>query len=134
MNNKIEKLSYEELIKALDCCAHTLETNMCGECPAAKYEAGKCDDLVKLQAAEMLKDLKAENKQLNRKVNRLKKYDEKRDIDLHSRLTAIARIEAIKEYEGKLKMHVYRLPHTPLRIVSESWIDVVSKEMLGGSL
>lgn len=120
MNSKIEKLSYEELIKALDCCAHTLETNMCGECPAAKYEAGKCDDLVKLQATEMLKALKSENEKLNRKVNRLKKYDEKRDIDLHSRLTAIARIEAIKEYEGKLKMHVYRLPHTSLRIVSES--------------
>ena len=66
MNNKIEKLSYEELIKALDCCAHTLETNMCGECPAAKYKAGTCDDLVKLQAAEMLKELKAENERFKK--------------------------------------------------------------------
>ena len=68
MNNKIEKLSYEELIKALECCAHTIENNMCGECPAAKYEAGKCDDLVKLQAAEMLKDLKAENENLKERA------------------------------------------------------------------
>ena len=64
MNSKFEKLSYEELIKALDCCAHTIETNMCGECPAAKYKAGTCDDLVKLQAAEMLQAFKTENKKL----------------------------------------------------------------------
>ena len=68
MNNKIEKLSYEELIKALDCCAHTIENNMCGECPAAKYKAGKCDDLVKLQAAEMLKDFKVENENLKERA------------------------------------------------------------------
>ena len=68
MNNKIEKLSYEELIKALDCCAHTIENNMCGECPAAKYKAGTCDDMVKLQAAEMLKGFKVENENLKERA------------------------------------------------------------------
>ncbi len=125
MNSKVEKLSYKELIKALICCANTIETNMCGECPAAKYEAGKCDDLVKFQAASMLEGFKAENKKLNRKVNRLKKYDEKRDIDLHSRLTAIARVEAIKEFAERLKINIV-FSEMDMRD-----LDFLVKEMVG---
>lgn len=70
MNNKIEKLSYEELIKALNCCANTIETNMCGECPAAKYEAGDCSDLVKLQAASTLEAFKTENESLKARLDK----------------------------------------------------------------
>ena len=60
MNNKIEKLSYEELIKSLKCCAEP--TPMCNlGCPASKYDAGECFDLVKIQAAVMLENLKSES-------------------------------------------------------------------------
>lgn len=102
MNNKIEKLSYEELIKALQCCANTIETNMCGECPAAKYKAGKCDALVKLQAAEMLEDLKAENERLQQETKntnglRLEIFENK------SVWERLARAEAIKEFAERLK-------------------------------
>ena len=66
MNNKIEKLSYEELIKSLECC--TAPTQKCGECPANKYEPGECFDSVKIQAAEMLKDFKVENENLKERA------------------------------------------------------------------
>lgn len=44
----------------------------------------------------------AEIKRLESKVNRLKKYDEERDIALHARLIATSRAEGIKEFAEKL--------------------------------
>lgn len=76
MNNKIEKLSYEELIKSLECC--TAPTQECGQCPANKYEPGECFDSVKIQAAEMLKDFKVEIERLQNSITyckECKKYE-----------------------------------------------------------
>lgn len=52
---------------------------------------------------EIIESKKAEIKRLQYQVYRLKKYDEKRDIELHSRLIASSRIEAIKEFADRLK-------------------------------
>lgn len=68
---------------------------------------------------EMLKDtldlinrLQAENDKLKYQVNRLKKYDERQDIDLHSRLITEARAEAIKEYKETL---IFNIVNTPIK-------------------
>ncbi len=50
-----------------------------------------------------IKKLTEENMMLQSKVNRLRAYDEERDIALHSRLIATSRAEAIKEFAERLK-------------------------------
>ena len=59
-----------------------------------------------LNANEIIK-LQAENERLKYQVNRLKNYDERRDIALHSMLIANARAEAIKEFAKRLKSSIY---------------------------
>ena len=54
-------------------------------------------------ALTLINRLQAENEKLKYQVNRLKNYDEKRDISLHSRLIANARAEAIKGFAERLK-------------------------------
>ena len=101
----------KEVTMALECCGKS--PPVCHEC---KYK-GKCNridcydylkrdalDLINRQQAEIdnyshnIKNLTEENRQLQSHVKRLKKYDEQRDIALHSRLIATARAEAIKEF------------------------------------
>lgn len=143
MNSKIEKLSYEELIKALDCCAHTIETNRCGECPAAKYKAGTCDALVKLQAAEMLKELKAENERFKKiettvngfwgELQKLAMFKDKEIPTLEELLEYIenCKSEAIKEFAERLKsfLNLYQLGEKEIVCLED--IDNLVKEMTG---
>lgn len=49
-----------------------------------------------------LETAKAEIERLQSKVNRLKRYDEERDIRLHARLIATAKSEAYKEFTERL--------------------------------
>lgn len=77
--------------------------------------------------------LQAENERLKYQVNRLKNYDERRDIALHSMLIANARAEAIKEFAERLKSSIYI--NTNLLVYQceevESVIDDVAEEMVG---
>lgn len=52
---------------------------------------------------EKIKEQQAEIERLESKVNRLKRYDEERDIRLHARLIANAKSEAYKEFAERLK-------------------------------
>ena len=145
MNSKTEKLSYEDLIKALQCCANTIETNMCGECPAAKYKAGECDDLVKLQAAEMLKSqdeqidnyikILAKNTNLIVKLNvRLKKS---RALNKEVRKNAVKDMaERLKETPLHFSVeHVTHWDKPPIRkmvpFIDDNDIDNIAKEIGG---
>lgn len=78
---------------------------------------------------DLINRLQAENNTLKYQVNRLKKYDERRDIALHSRLIAEARAEAIKEFADKLRekmrnevLHIHLYPKD---------IDDMVKELIG---
>ena len=77
--------------------------------------------------------LQAENERLKYQVNRLKNYDERRDIALHSMLIANARAEAIKDFAERLKSSIYI--NTNLLVYQceevESVIDDIVKEMVG---
>ena len=71
----------------------------------------------------------------NNILNRLKKYDEERDIRLHARLIANAKAEAVKEFAERLKEMKYesiewshgKHPY----VVEESDIDNLVEEMAG---
>lgn len=58
---------------------------------------GVLDDLLTKSYKEN-KELKAEIERLKSTVNRIKRYDEERDIRLHARLIATAKSEAYKEF------------------------------------
>lgn len=128
MNSETEKLSYEELIKALDCCSHTLETNMCGECPAAKYKAGKCDDFVKLQAAEMLKsqDEQIDNyiKTLAKNTNLISKLNVR--LKKSRALNKEVRKNAVKEFSEKTRSMITEIYN---KYVFEGFDNLSSEEI-----
>ena len=95
-----------EIIKAFRCCY--LNEYDCEECPC--FKDGHCTDYgdvvtILQQVLDLINRLQAENNKLKYQVNRLKEYDERRDIALHSRLIVEVRTEAIKEFWGKLKNH-----------------------------
>lgn len=57
-------------------------------------------------AFDLVNRQKEEISKLKGQVNRLKQYDEERDIRLHARLSATAKAEGIKEFAEKLKANL----------------------------
>lgn len=93
-----------DIIEALDCCTGL-------GCDKCKFNDGdpntlSCEWELKNAAMEVLKRQQAEIKKLRCKVERLKKYDEERDIRLHAKLIRTARDEAIKDFAERLKVRV----------------------------
>lgn len=142
-----------EIIKALECCSKPVIEECCLECPYHLGGQENCHkllgdiiDLINrkqaeikewqrtavLNANEIIK-LQAKNERLKYQVNRLKNYDERRDIALHSMLIANAKSEAIKEFAERLKNSIYI--NTNLLVYQcedvESVIDDIVKEMVG---
>lgn len=77
---------------------------------------------------DLINRLQTENGRLKYQVNRLKTYDRRRDIDLHSMLIANARAEAIKEFAERLKKL------NRWRAEDIYYIDTLVKEMVGENL
>ena len=88
-----EKLTPEEIKKALECC--TGESPNCSDCPANRYEPGKCFDIVKVQAVSVMNSQQAEIEQWKEEANRYQ--------TLWCEDVQTARAEAIKEFAKKLK-------------------------------
>ena len=65
------------------------------------------DNVSKVTEFDRIKNMSVQEmteiERLESKVNRLKQYDEERDIRLHARLTETARAESIKEFAERLK-------------------------------
>ena len=98
------RMTDNEIIKAFRCCY--LNEDECEDCPC--FKDGHCTDVgdvfnIVKQILDLINHQKAEIDKLKYRVNRLKKYDEERDIALHSRLIATSRAEAVKEFFEKLK-------------------------------
>ena len=89
-----------EIIKALECCANATHKD-CKNCPL--FVVDGCVKTMSTNALDLINRQQVEIERLKNQVNRLKKYDERRDIALHSRLIAEARAEAIKEFAERLK-------------------------------
>ena len=85
----------EEIMKGLAACG----IDRCDDCPFYDEDEWKCNHNLPLLALDLLKKQQAE-------INRLKKYDEERDIRLHARLIATAKAEAIKEFAERLKYKI----------------------------
>lgn len=117
-----------EIIKALGCISYG--GHSCVEC---KHKVSKGDERCGLKgcnitrnALDLINRQKAEIERLNCQVNRLKRYDEERDVRLHARLTAKARSEAIKEFADRLKK---KCNYITWDGISPSMVDDIAKEM-----
>lgn len=93
-----------EIIQALECCSIK---HACSECPYTRNKGCGCINGILKDTLDLIKRQQSEIERLKYQVNRLKNYDERRDIDLHSRLIANARAEAIKEFAERLKEKIY---------------------------
>jgi hypothetical protein len=156
------KFTDDDVMKALELCSKLdLSFEECDKCPykgecgtkdgnmpadalalvnRQKAEIEKLNDLyvaglesLRL-AAEANKDMQAEIKRLQSRVNRLKQYDEERDIRLHTRLTANARAKAIKEFAERLKANMSNIARMEFGgniyfCVGYDLIDTLVKEM-----
>ena len=115
------KMTDNEIIKALECCSEHVRN--CAECPLNVTSLDHCSTRLAQNVLDLINRQKA-------KIERLKKYDEERDIRLHARLTEQARAEAIKEFAERLKAE--KFPHTDFgELVYVEDIDNLVKEMVG---
>ena len=94
-----------EIIKALEYHSHKSGKDL-NCCDCAYFPMEYCSQTMSGHAVDLINHLKAENERLQCQVNRLKKYDEERDIRLHARLTETARAEAIKEVIHRLQKSI----------------------------
>jgi hypothetical protein len=119
-----------EIIKAVNYCANAKDYEDCEKCPI-KNTCDNHSERFVVVVADLINRQKAEIERLTAKVNRLKKYDEERDIRLHARLTADARAEAIKEFAERLKGAKQYSIVRHENIVPVAVIDWILKEMVG---
>ena len=100
-----------EIKKALEYCG--INKN-CKGCYLDSHEADDiCTRVLIQNALDLINRLEAENQKLKFQVHRLKQYDEERDIALHARLIATAKVESGKEFAEGLKEKAcsYDLPN-----------------------
>ena len=82
-------------------------------------------------ALALIKELTEENSWLQFRVNRLKKYDEERDIRLHARLIDETKADTVREMQDRLKEKAYiPKPYGVAKVVDEYEIDQTAKEIL----
>lgn len=87
-----------EIVKALEHC----KSGVCVGCHYQPVHPSLCKSKMEGDVLDFINRQKAEIERLTNMVNRLKKYDEERDIRLHTRLTENARAEAIKDFAQKV--------------------------------
>lgn len=109
-----------DIVKALECCKIATPPFMCEECPLCTIPSYSCAAKCKELACDLINRQKSE-------IERLKRYDEERDIRLHARLTETARVEAIKEFAERLKQT--RVDFDGIEMVAVGNIDTITKEM-----
>lgn len=85
----------KEVIKSLQCCDYQTD-DMCRACSFRGQD--DCTGKLTAAAIEVITNQQDEVDKLHSKVNHYKQYDERRDIDLHSKLIAESRREGIKEF------------------------------------
>ncbi|MGN0493124.1 MAG: hypothetical protein ACI4F7_05690 [Acutalibacteraceae bacterium] len=81
-------MTSSEIIKALECCGRHKNRD-CQSCPLRAQSIG-CGTELYIQALNLIKRQKSQ-------LERLKRYDEKRDIALHARLISTAKAETIND-------------------------------------
>lgn len=148
------ELNQEQIIKGLECCASA--ENKCEECPINQKlkDDCKCGEFLAKNALELIKELTEEyttlcgkyesetlklgieNDRLNIKINRLKQYDEERDVALHKRLIDETKAATVKKMQEKLKERTHNMyPSIDSYCLSKkavfvSDIDQIAKEIL----
>ena len=110
----------DDLLNALKQCIANVE---CRGCPLGSE--AMCRQKLLAYALETINRQKS-------KIERLKRYDEARDIRLHARLTETARAEAIREFAGRYKAEIKKeyegIPYHDLYVDA---INRLVREMTG---
>ena len=109
-----------DIMKALECCTNCIcnHAKTDTECPLVKMSF--CKNYLMKESLSL--------------INRLKKYDEERDIRLHARLSATAKEEGIKEFAERLKRYATSICSghgMSSDVVYVGYINEVVKEMTG---
>ena len=100
----------DDVIKAWECCG--AGSMKCGECPYAGILS--CSFKHREDALDLIRELTEENARLRSQANRLKQYDEERDIALHANLISNAKREVAREIFAEIETAFARvgiLPH-----------------------
>ncbi len=143
---RMKKLTDEEIIKALECCAST--SKECDECPLENVSGSICQSIVCKNVLNLIKYQKAEIERLQNiiicfmealgKVRKLDDIDEISSIpilsELNKEIRASVKSEAYKEFAERLKRERARgwniLGKEHLSVYVEE-IDDLLKEMVG---
>ena len=111
-----KKVTEDEIIDALECRCCVFRPR-CSSCPHQDF---CCIARITTDGLNLIRQKQAE-------INRLKKYDEERDIRLHARLIANAKNESIRAFWDRLKAQ----NTMDERIISVKSGDELIEEMAG---
>lgn len=123
-----EKLTPEEIKKALECCKRDFSMRNCLDCPYNKENSAKCMSFMIKDALDLINHQQAEIERLNKQNETLhKRYLNKHTAycELEEELEE-TKSEAIKEFAERLK-NLIRFSNQPDR----HYIDNLVKEMVG---
>jgi hypothetical protein len=127
----MEKLTDNEIIKALECCKTTLsEIGACKECPLYQGEGHTCITTLSKNALDLIKCQKAEIEDLKKVIETMTNEQLQFGFEAESKIEQ-AKAEAIKEFAERLKRHCYFDHKDQRNAVAEVIIDHYVKEMVG---
>ena len=109
------KLTPEEIIKALECCT---QQHKCNECPYLMEHHLLCNHHLHKDTLDLIKRLKAENERLQKNIDGLNIFTKNH--------TKVIRLQAIKEFAKELK-NCFAISGDYLDIINI--IDNLVKEM-----
>ena len=127
-----KKITEEEIKSSLEVIATTRNCNEC-KIRNCKWGTCNCSQITANAALDLINRQQAEIERLKYQVNRLKNYDERRDIALHSMLIAKAKSEAHKEFAERLKerQQTFIGDEYAYKFIYLIEIDNLVKEMVG---
>ena len=118
-------MTYNEIIKALECCSNDDDGSGCGDCPLGdKYPY--CDDVLDGQIIDLIHRKNAEIERLTDSLNATIAGQE-----TLQRYIAIAKANAIKEFAERLKEESWQGRWEIIAHVDVDEIDNLVKEMVG---
>ena len=126
-----DKLTDEQIKRALECCAKGNMDDACPECPLVDYDG--CMEHLVVYLAELINRLQAENERLESLNNRLGDDVDlkiKYIYELEERLKTV-KAEAYKEFAERIKLEFYYEFDELIPSIMADKIDNIVNELIG---
>ena len=123
-----EKLTPEEIIKALECCKPYNDEG-CLKCPLANVFLPECAEILSKESVDLINSQQAEIEEWKKINQQLANEMEKRRKEDIGIAKGYARIEAIKEFAKRLRKCMGT--DTRYILISEFTLNNLVKEMVG---